>query len=142
MSTLPCGRGRRFGAFHSLEIPFFLGHETLDVLLHPLLFTGANRPGRLALTAAMMDYAASFVRTGNPNRPGSDLPLWQPWSTTEGGPKGLVLDAGLAAARIGMSEVELTDGGVFAAMDRELPPALAALTRERLLRTHYPAGSR
>jgi para-nitrobenzyl esterase len=141
-STMPCNRGRKFGAFHSLEIPFFLGHETVDVVLHPLVFTGANRPGRLALSAAMMDYAASFVRTGDPNRPGSGLPAWQPWSLEEGGPKSIVLDAGLAETRISLSGVELTEEGVFAAIDRELPADLAARTREYLQKTHYPSGSR
>ena len=141
-STMPCSWGRRLGAFHSLEIPFFLGHETVDAALHHLVFTCANRPGRLALTDAMMRYAASFVRTGDPGRPGPGLPAWQPWSTTEGGPTCIVLDADARAVRLAMSEAELTEDRVFEALDRELSPELAAKTREYLASSAYPSGSR
>jgi para-nitrobenzyl esterase len=141
-STMPGSWGRRLGAFHSLEIPFFLGHETVDAALHHAVFTSANRQGRRALTAAMMDYAAAFVRTGDPNRPGSGLPRWEPWSPGESGPKGIVLDADLREARIARGAEELTDEGVFAAMDRELPPDLAARTRAHLSQRGWPSGSR
>ena len=141
-SPMPGRWGRRLGAFHSLEIPFFLGHDTLDVALHPLVFTAANRPGRKALSAAMMGYAASFVRTGNPNPPGSDLPLWVPWSNESGAAKSLVLDAGPRVPRIGMSSVEETEGAVFEAIDSDLDASLAAKTREYLARPHYPSSSR
>jgi para-nitrobenzyl esterase len=141
-SPMPCAWGRRLGAFHSLEIPFFLGHETVDVVLHQFVFTPGNRPGRTALSAAMMDYAASFVRTGDPNRSGSGLPVWQSWSNEDGGAKSLVLDADARAARIEMSDAEETEDGVFGAIDRELPADLAAKTRAFLEKAHFPSGSR
>ena len=75
------------------SIPFFLGNDTIFGALQILLFTPANRPGRKALSAAMMEYLASFARTGNPNPPGSSLPAWQPWSNEAGTMKALVFDA-------------------------------------------------
>ena len=141
-SPMPGSWGRRLGAFHSLEIPFFLGHDTVDVVLHLALFTAGNRPGRKALSSAMMDYVASFIRTGDPNRPGSGLPQWLPWSNESGAPKGIVFDADRRAPRIGMTSVELTVDGVLAAIDRDLPASLAAETREYLARPHSEPDSR
>jgi len=135
-SPMPGSWGRRLGAFHSLEIPFFLGHDTVDAVLHLALFTAGNRPGRKALSSAMMDYVASFIRTGDPNRPGSGLPRWLPWSNEPGAPKGIVFDADRRAPRIGMTSVEVTVDGVFAAIDSDLPASLAAKTRENLARSH------
>jgi hypothetical protein len=84
----------------------------------------------------MMDYVASFIRTGDPNRPGSGLPRWLPWSNEPGAPKGIVFDADRRAPRIGMTSVEVTVDGVFAAIDSDLPASLAAKTRENLARSH------
>jgi len=141
-SPMPGSWGRRLGAFHSLEIPFFLGHDTVDAVLHLALFTAGNRPGRKALSSAMMDYVASFIRTGDPNRPGSGLPRWLPWSNEPGAPKGIVFDADRRVPRIGTTSVEVTVDGVFAAIDRDLPASLAAKTRENLARSHSAPDSR
>jgi para-nitrobenzyl esterase len=141
-SPMPGSWGRRLGAFHSLEIPFFLGHDTVDAVLHLALFTAGNRPGRKALSSAMMDYVASFIRTGDPNRPGSGLPQWSPWSNEPGAPKGIVFDADRRAPRIGASNAEVTVDGVFAAIDRDLPASLAAKTREYLAKFHSAPDSR
>jgi len=141
-SPLPCRWGRRLGAFHSLEIPFFFGHDTVDGVLHLLLFKESNRQGRKALSEAMMDYLGSFVRAGDPNRPGSGLPLWQPWSNDPGGPKCVVLDADKRETRIGMMNVEETEAGVSEAIGRDLPPGLAAETRAYLMRAGFSWGPR
>ncbi|MBE3064839.1 MAG: carboxylesterase family protein, partial [Spirochaetes bacterium] len=141
-SPMPGSWGRRLGAFHSLEIPFFLGHDTVDVALHLALFTAGNRPGRKALSSAMMDYVAGFIRTGDPNRPGSGLPQWLPWSSEPGAPKAIVFDADRRAPRIGMTSVEVTVEGVLAAIDRDLPASLAAKTREYLARSSSTPDSR
>lgn len=141
-SPLPCRWGRKLGAFHTLEIPFFFGHDTVNMVMHLVLFTESNRPGREALSSAMAAYLGSFVRGGNPNPPGSPLPRWEPWSNEPGGPKSLVLDADRRAARIGMTREELTEEGVFESIGRELPAELAARTREYLLRSGFAWGPR
>jgi para-nitrobenzyl esterase len=102
-SPLPGDLGRRLGAFHSVEIPFFLGTESNSVsFLTGPIFTAANRPGRAALTGAAMRYLAAFARTGNPNdtadvggagaASGAPLPAWEPWDRADGGFKALVMD--------------------------------------------------
>jgi para-nitrobenzyl esterase len=141
-SVLPGSWGRRLGAFHSLEIPFFLGADTLEGVLQGLLFTRRNEPGRKALSAAMMDYAASFARTGNPNRPGSGLPAWDPWTNVPGAPRLLVLDADEKATKIAMSSLELTDDGVMQSLQAELTEPLRSQVRAYLVKSHMPAGVR
>ena len=54
-SVLPGVWGKRLGAFHGLSVPFFLGNDTVFDALQVLPFTGENRPGREALSAAMME---------------------------------------------------------------------------------------
>jgi len=94
VSPLPGDLGRRLGAFHSTEIPFFLGTGTNAVsFLTGRFFTQANEPGRKALTDAAMRYLAAFARTGNPNdTTGAPLPAWEPWDPADGGFKALVMD--------------------------------------------------
>ncbi len=93
-SPLPGELGRRLGAFHSTEIPFFLGTGVNSVsFLTGQFLTSANEPGRKVLTDAAMRYLAAFARTGNPNdTTGAPLPAWEPWDTAEGGFKALVMD--------------------------------------------------
>jgi para-nitrobenzyl esterase len=119
-SVLPGVWGKRFGAFHGLSIPFFLGNDTIFGALQILLFTPANRPGRKALSAAMMEYLASFARTGDPNPPGSSLPAWQPWSNDDGTMKALVFDAQRRALSLSVSTEELTDAAVLKAANVDL----------------------
>jgi len=124
-SPLPDPFGFILGAFHGLEIPFFFGNDSFFVALQYLLFTEQNRPGREALSAAMMQYAAQFARTGNPNTPGSGLPEWQPWSNETGGPKCILLNVDQALALdIEMSTTELSVEGVLATMAEEVPEPL------------------
>jgi para-nitrobenzyl esterase len=93
-SPLPGDLGRRLGAFHSTEIPFFLGTGVNAVsFLTGRFLTSANEPGRKVLTDAVMRYLAAFARTGNPNDTiGAPLPAWEPWDTADGGFKALVMD--------------------------------------------------
>jgi para-nitrobenzyl esterase len=124
-SQLPGSFGFTLGAFHGLEIPFFLGTDQVFVALQILLFNEANRPGREALCAAMMQYAAQFARTGNPNTPGADLPEWQPWSNETGGPKCIHFNVDEAQALdVKMDTVELTVEGVLETMAEEVPEPL------------------
>ncbi len=78
------------GAAHGFEIPFVFGHWNLGAD-SGLLFNEANRPGREALSAAMMSYWTQFAAHGRHGR-GHDggLPLWAAW--TEGAPRFAILD--------------------------------------------------
>jgi len=132
-SQLPGPFGFILGAFHGLEIPFFFGNDSFFVALQYLLFTEENRPGRQALSAAMMQYAAQFARTGNPNPPGSGLPEWQPWSNETGGPKCILFNVDEdRAPDIEMSTVELSVEGVLETMAEEVPEPLLTEAAEYL----------
>jgi len=98
------------GASHTLEIPFFFGNQTGG--LANVIFNEDNRPGREALSAAMMAYLANFARTGDPNDTG--LPVWSPWSNGEGEAKHIILDVDdvTQVPTLSMSTVELTKSGV------------------------------
>jgi para-nitrobenzyl esterase len=139
-SVLPGDWGRRLGSFHSMEIPFFLGGDTLDAVFQIFLFTRQNEPGRKLLSTAMMDYLAQFARTGNPNRPGSGMPEWLAWAP--GAPRCIVFNANDTAADIAMSDGELADEGVLASVKSELPEPLASQTLEYLQKSRLPAGVR
>lgn len=93
-SPLPDDLGLRLGAFHSIEVPFFLGTDTNSVtFLTGNYYTERNRPGRARLIDAAMRYLASFARTGNPNHAaGAPLPAWPSWDPADGGDKALVMD--------------------------------------------------
>jgi para-nitrobenzyl esterase len=82
-------------------------------------FSEKNRPGRVALSNAMMDHWAQFCRTGNPNREGSGLPKWEPWSNLEGFPKTILLDADYNHLKIEMSRKELTGEDIEKALKAE-----------------------
>ena len=132
-SQLPDPWGFKLGAFHGLEIPFFFGNDKLFVVLQRFLFTRANRPGREALSSAMMQYAAQFARTGDPNPPGSGLPEWQAWSNETDGPKCILFNVDQAQALdIRMSTDELTVDGVLERMVEEVPEPLLTEAAEYL----------
>lgn len=81
-----------YGAAHAFDLPFVFGN------FGPSLFSNAiggeaNKPGRLALSGAMMNSLAAFARSGNPNHAGLGV-NWQPW------PARLVFDAGKTELRI------------------------------------------
>jgi para-nitrobenzyl esterase len=124
-SMIPDPWGFILGSFHTLEIPFFFGNDTVDVLLQLLVFTEENRPGREALSSAMMAYAARFVATGDPNEAGSGLPRWEPWSNDPDMPKCILLDVDAdQALDIRMSEAEFTESGVLEGMAADVDEPL------------------
>jgi para-nitrobenzyl esterase len=138
---LPGNWGTRLGAFHSLEIPFFLGTDTLEGVLQLLLFTHRNEPGRKALSSAMMDYLAWFTRTGDPNRPGSGLPAWTPWTNLSSAEKCMIFDARGDSAALAMSPIELTDQDVMDSV-AALPEPLRSQTIQYLEASRMPATVR
>ena len=105
------------GACHSMEIDFVFGTEKAG--LGAYVFNAKNRPGRIALSNAMMDYWAQFAKTGNPNRKGSGLPQWIAWSNAQGAPKTILLDADLNKYKIKMTKAELTQQALEAALKKE-----------------------
>jgi para-nitrobenzyl esterase len=105
------------GACHGMEVDFVFGTEKLA--LGGFVFNEKNRPGRVALSNAMMDYWSQFARTGNPNREQSGLPIWSPWSNIKGQPKTILLDADLEKTKIAMSNIELTQENIEAALKAE-----------------------
>jgi para-nitrobenzyl esterase len=132
-SPLPDPWGFKLGSFHALEIPFFFGSDDLFVVLHNLLFTRENRPGREALTSAMMQYAARFVRTGDPNTPGSGLPEWRPWSNEPDGPKCILFDVDEdQVLDIRMSTAEISEASVEERLAAEVPEPLYSQAVEYL----------
>ena len=123
-SVIPDPWGFKLGACHSLDIPFFFGSDIWNDPLSLLVFTEKNRPGREALSDAMMAYVARFARTGDPNEPGAGLTEWKPWSNGVDEPKCILLDANEDEATIVMSTVELTESGVKETMESEVPESL------------------
>jgi para-nitrobenzyl esterase len=116
-SVVPVPYDLLMGACHGMEIDFVFGTEAVS--LGGYAFDERNRPGRVALSNAMMDYWARLARTGNPNREGSGLPEWKPWSNTEGSPKTILLDADFNNLKIEMSMNELTNEVIERALKAE-----------------------
>jgi para-nitrobenzyl esterase len=101
-----------FGASHAQDVPFFFGDDT--DLFQGYSFTDANRPGRVALQGAMMDYLCSFVKTGNVNPASAALPEWPQWSNAAGDPKFIKFDADLNNYILTMDAAEATPAVVAA----------------------------
>ena len=74
-----------FGAAHAFDLPFVFGNFGPQIW-HNFMFTKANRPGRLALSDAMMRSIGAFARNGDPNDASLGV-TWPQW------PKTLVFDA-------------------------------------------------
>ena len=74
-----------FGAAHAFDLPFAFGNFGPQIW-HNFMFTRANRPGRSALSDAMMRSIGAFARNGDPN----DASLGVTWPTW---PNTLVFDA-------------------------------------------------
>ena len=75
-----------YGAAHAFDLPFLFGN------FGPSLFSNianstANRPGRLALSQAMMASLGAFARRGDPNAPAALGVTWPAW------PSKLIFDA-------------------------------------------------
>ncbi|HEY9239143.1 MAG TPA: carboxylesterase family protein, partial [Burkholderiaceae bacterium] len=73
-----------YGATHALDLPFLFGNFGPSVF--SFAFSTANRPGREALSDAMVRSVAAFAKTGNPNHAGLGV-TWPNW------PARLVFDA-------------------------------------------------
>ena len=135
----PGGIGFVYGAAHALEIPFFQGNADRPGINEfdwqvVAGFTDKNLPGRQALTTSIVSYIAQFVRTGNPNQAGSGLPKWQRWSNHVGGPKAIILDAGVMDANIKMDTTEVSMASVRYALETE---SQEVQTHTRLLSAPY-----
>jgi para-nitrobenzyl esterase len=89
------------GAAHSFELPFIFGEWTFYGL-EPFVFRPDNQEGREALSDSMVEYWASFARTGKPRDPGGVQ--WRPWSNEDGGAKRILLDANATQSLIQMSD--------------------------------------
>lgn len=81
-----------YGAAHAFDLPFLFGNFGPSVFSNASN-SSANRPGRLALSAAMMASIGAFARVGDPNHAALGTP-WQPW------PSKLLFDATLTQASI------------------------------------------
>ncbi|NIB39015.1 carboxylesterase family protein [Pseudomaricurvus alkylphenolicus] len=88
-----------YGASHGIDLDFFHGHPDNNEFL-PYGYNNSNRPGRLALSDAIISYQRQFMHTGNPgNGWNKDQSLtWLPWSEEPGMPKGINLDADASQA--------------------------------------------
>lgn len=134
-SVLPGPWGWRLGAFHSLDISFFTGTESVfSGYFNRYVFTAQNRPGRQLLSAAMRDYVASFHRWGDPSITTPSLPRWEPWSSLPGGPRTFILDAGLTELRLRMTGREYFAPEILSRMEKELDPAVQKQLRFFLIR--------
>lgn len=81
-----------YGAAHAFDLPFLFGNFGPSVFSRASN-SSANRAGRMALSQAMMDSVAAFMRTGRPNNATVAID-WQPW------PRKLVFDADAQALRL------------------------------------------
>ena len=81
-----------YGAAHGFELPFAFGNFGPSLYAN-VSYTNANRPGRLALSEAMMKSLGAFAAKGDPNNAtiGVSWPVW---------PAKLVFDATPAARTI------------------------------------------
>lgn len=82
-----------YGAAHAFDLPFLFGNFGPSLFANVTNST-ANKPGRLALSGAMMASLGAFARTGDPNHAGLGR-TWQGW------PSRLVFDATQTQAVIG-----------------------------------------
>lgn len=73
-----------YGATHALDLPFLFGNFGTNVF--SFAYSNANKPGREALSNAMIASLASFAKTGNPNNSSLGT-TWANW------PGKLVFDA-------------------------------------------------
>ena len=91
-NQLPAPFNDIYGAAHAFDLPFAFGNFGPSLYAN-FMNTTANRPGRLALSDAMMRSIGAFARNGDPNNAGLGT-LWPQWPAT------LVFDASLAARQI------------------------------------------
>jgi len=76
-----------YGATHGMDTVFFFHNFGTNVF--SFAYSAANKPGREALSEAMVGSLAAFARTGDPNHPGLGV-TWPNW------PRQIVFDASQA----------------------------------------------
>lgn len=132
-SPLPEPYASKLGAAHVMEIPFFFNLERSYGPIDKHIFTEENRRGKEALTNAMMTYVAQFIRTGAPNKPGSEFTKtrWLPWSNDIGGPKCILFDVDGDVPDIRMTAEELKEEDVKVRIDA-LPEPLRTKVKTAL----------
>ena len=91
---LPSPFDQVFGAAHAFDLPFVFGNFGPSLFAN-ISYTRANRPGREALSMAMMKSLGAFAHHGDPNHPGL-VTTWPQW------PASLVFDADRQRVRIGV----------------------------------------
>lgn len=132
-SVFPGDWGWKLGAFHSLEIGFFLGNDMVfGGLGSSFIFKNFNKIGRLALSRDIMHYTSSFVHFGDPNQGNADLPTWLPWDKPESSGS-LVLDADLDKPRISMMMRTFTSEKLIQEMTNTQPPHVIELIKRHLV---------
>lgn len=133
-NPLPSMFRNYLGAFHSLEVPFFLGNDTVaGDFLSSLIFTRDNDAGREALSSCIRFYTADFAR-GGPMRGNRSLPPWPPLSSkaarTKAGRaaeqplRGLVFDGNAETASV--QAYSASAASRIIAIEKELKPAAIA----------------
>lgn len=118
-NPLPEPYATMLGACHAMDIPFFFNLIRTFGPIDMEIFTEKNKRGKEALTRSMMTYVAQFIRTGDPNKPGSEFTesKWEPWSNKAGGPKCIIFDVNGDIPDIRMTTEELTEESVRARME-------------------------
>ncbi len=69
-----------YGAAHAFDLPFIFGNFGPSLFSNAVNST-ANRPGRLALSNAMMATVGAFIRNGDPNNASLGV-SWPAWPAT------------------------------------------------------------
>ena len=87
-----------YGAAHLFDLPFVFGNFGPSLMAN-IMNTTANKPGRLALSDAMMRSIGAFARHGDPNNDALGV-HWPTW------PTGLVFDATQTQKMIGVQNIE------------------------------------
>jgi para-nitrobenzyl esterase len=127
----------KLGAFHSLEIPFFLGTDTvLGSFMTGNLFTEQNKEGRIRLSQTIGEYLGNFSRSGDPNKHSSPsqekLPEWKPWTADNRERSTIVFDVKGSDPAISFIRGVLTKEAVMAEMEKELSPEIFTEVSKRL----------
>jgi para-nitrobenzyl esterase len=91
-AQMPAPWNEVYGAAHAFDLAFLFGNFGPS-LFSNAIYSQANRPGRVALSDAMMACIAAFLHTGDPNTSALGT-TWAPW------PAKLSFDATLDATRI------------------------------------------
>jgi para-nitrobenzyl esterase len=69
-----------YGAAHAFDLPFLFGNFGPSLFSNAMNST-ANKPGRIALSTAMMGTVGAFMRNGDPNNAGLGV-IWPAWPST------------------------------------------------------------